>query len=235
MAPISRSCTCSRRSRSTTSASACGSRRCGSTTTRSVRRSRASATSARTASPMRRSTNPASTDGGRWPMPSRDVAIVSFAQSDHVRAVTDANEVEMLMPVTSAAVAGAGLTNKDMGFTCSGSTDYLAGTAFSFVSTLDGVGPWPPIQESHVEMDGAWALYEAWVKLQIGEIDTALVYAYAKSSPGDLPMVLTRQLDTIMVGPLWPDAVSLAALQARALIDAGKATEADFAEVAARS
>ena len=34
-------------------------------------------------------------------------------------------------------------------------------------------------------MDGAWALYEAWVKLQLGEIDTALVYCYSKSSPGD--------------------------------------------------
>jgi acetyl-CoA acetyltransferase len=127
------------------------------------------------------------------------------------------------------------MTIDDIGFTCSGSTDYLAGMAFSFVSTLDAVGPWPPIQESHVEMDGAWALYEAWVKLQLGEIDTALVYAYAKSSPGDLPMVLTRQLDPITMGPLWPDAISLAALQARALLDSGKATEADFAEVAARS
>ena len=127
------------------------------------------------------------------------------------------------------------MTIDDIGFTCSGSTDYLAGTAFSFVSTLDGVGPWPPIQESHVEMDGAWALYEAWVKLQLGELDTALVYAYAKSSPGDLPMVLTRQLDPITVAPLWADSVSLAALQARSLLDSGKATEADFAEVAARS
>src|SRR5699024_580292 len=127
------------------------------------------------------------------------------------------------------------LTIDDIGFTCSGSTDYLAGMAFSFVTTLDAVGPWPPIQESHVEMDGAWALYEAWVKLQLGEIDTALVYAYAKSSPGDLPMVLTRQLDPIAMGPLWPDSVSIAALQARAMLDAGKATEADFAAVAARS
>src|SRR6478609_8758159 len=82
---------------------------------------------------------------------------------------------------------------------------------------------------SHVEMDGAWALYEAWVKLQLGELDTALVYAYAKSSPGDLPMVLTRQLDPITVAPLWADSVSLAALQARALLDSGKATEADMA------
>jgi acetyl-CoA acetyltransferase len=168
-------------------------------------------------------------------MPSRDIAIISFAQSDHTRAVTDANEVEMLMPVTAAAIEQAGMTKNDIGFTCSGSTDYLAGTAFSFVSTLDGVGPWPPIQESHVEMDGAWALYEAWVKLQLGDVDTALVYSYSKSSPGPVHEVLSRQLDPFFVAPLWPDAISLAALQARALIDSGKATEKDFAEVVARS
>jgi acetyl-CoA acetyltransferase len=152
-----------------------------------------------------------------------------------VRAVTDANEVEMLMPVTAAAVERAGMSFDDIGFTCSGSTDYLAGTAFSFVSTLDGVGPWPPIQESHVEMDGAWALYEAWVKLQLGEVDSALIYCYSKSSPGPVHEVLSRQLDPYFVAPLWPDAISLAALQARALIEAGKATEKEFAEVVARS
>lgn len=165
----------------------------------------------------------------------RDIAVISFNQTKARRSVPELNEVEMLMPAIHGALAQVDMTIDDIGFTCSGSTDYLAGTAFSFVSTLDGVGPWPPIQESHVEMDGAWALYEAWVKLQLGEIDTALVYAYAKSSPGDLPMVLTRQLDPITVAPLWADSVSLAALQARALLDTGKVTEADFAEVAARS
>ncbi len=165
----------------------------------------------------------------------RDIAVISFAQTPGRRAVPELNEVEMLMPAIHTALSQVDMTIDDIGFTCSGSTDYLAGTAFSFVSTLDGVGPWPPIQESHVEMDGAWALYEAWVKLQLGELDTAIVYAYAKSSPGDLPMVLTRQLDPITVAPLWPDSVSLAALQARALLDSGKATEADMAEVVSRS
>jgi acetyl-CoA acetyltransferase len=165
----------------------------------------------------------------------RDVAVVAVAQMPNVRAESVRNEVEMLMPVLQEVRRRAGLTQQEIGFTCSGSTDYLAGQAFSFVSTLDGVGPWPPIQESHVEMDGAWALYEAWVKLQLGDLDTALVYAYGKSSPGPLHEVLSRQLDPYSVGPLWPDAISLAALQARALLDAGKATEADLAEVAARS
>ena len=43
--------------------------------------------------------------------------------------------------------------------------------------------------------------------------------------PATCPMVLTRQLDPYTVAPLWPDSVSLAALQARALLDAGKVTE----------
>ena len=165
----------------------------------------------------------------------RDVAVIAFAQMPSVRAETVLNEVEMLMPVIEDVRQRAGLDQEEIGFTCSGSTDYLSGQAFSFVSALDGVGPWPPIQESHVEMDGAWALYEAWVKLQLGDLDTALVYCYGKSAPGPIHEVLSRQLDPYHVAPLWPDAISLAALQARSLLDAGQATEADFAEVAARS
>ena len=57
---------------------------------------------------------------------------------------------------------------------CSGSLDYLQGGPFAFVAGLDAVGAWPPIRESHVEMDAAWALYEAWVAIQTGEVDSAL-------------------------------------------------------------
>jgi acetyl-CoA acetyltransferase len=165
----------------------------------------------------------------------RDVAVVSFAQSPSVRREVDRNEVEMLMPVIAEAVTRAGLARREIGFTVSGSCDYLAGQPFSFVSALDAVGAWPPIAESHVEMDGAWALYEAWVKLQTGEADAALVYAFGKSSMGDLPEVLTLQLDPYFVAPLGPDSISLAALQARAFLEASGASERDLAEVAARS
>lgn len=164
----------------------------------------------------------------------RDVAIVSFAQHASRREETR-NEVEMLLPVVREALAPTGLTSQDMGFTVSGSSDYLAGQSFAFVQALDAVGSWPPISESHVEMDGAFALYEAWVRLQCGDIDTALVYCFGKSSPGDVARVLSLQLEPYVLGPLWPDAVSLAALQARALLDSGRATEKDLARVVARS
>jgi acetyl-CoA acetyltransferase len=83
-------------------------------------------------------------------------------------------------------------------------------------------------------MDGAWALYEAWVRLQHGDIDTALVFAYGKSSLGSLRDVLVQQLDPYYVAPLGPDSVSLAALQARVLLDRGICNEHDMARIAAR-
>jgi acetyl-CoA acetyltransferase len=122
-----------------------------------------------------------------------------------------------------------------MDFTCSGSSDYLAGQAFSFVMTLDALGAYPPIMESHVEMDGAWALYEAWLKIQAGHADTALVYGYSKASPGDLPRVLSRQLDPYYYAPIWPDSVAMAGLQARAMIESGAITEEEMATIAHRN
>ncbi|WP_344012647.1 thiolase domain-containing protein [Streptomyces thermospinosisporus] len=167
--------------------------------------------------------------------PLRDIAVVAFAQTRHRRTSADRSEAEMLLPVLHEVLAETGLRTSDIGFTCSGSSDYLAGRAFSFTLALDGVGAWPPIRESHVEADGAWALYEAWTKLLTGEADTALVYAWGKSSPGSLRDVLTRQLDPYYLAPLWPDSVALAALQAQALIDSGITDEAELAAVAARS
>ena len=163
----------------------------------------------------------------------REVAVIAFSQLPSLRREVESNDVEMLMPVVTEAVEASGLDRKDIGFTCSGSSDYLCGVSFSFVTALDAVGAWPPIQESHVEMDGAWALYEAWVKLQTGEVDSALVYAFGKSSPGDVAEVLGRQLDPYTVAPLWPDAVNLAALQARALLDCGRTSEREMARIAA--
>jgi acetyl-CoA acetyltransferase len=165
----------------------------------------------------------------------RPVSIASFAQAKNVRRDAEHNDVEMLMPVVEEVFGKIGITKDDVDFICSGSTDYLVGGPFSFVTALDAVGVWPPRAESHVEMDGAWALYEAWVLLQEGEIDAALVYCFGRSSPGDLAEILALQLDPYYLAPLWPDPVSLAALQARALVDSGKATEADFAAIAARS
>jgi acetyl-CoA acetyltransferase len=164
------------------------------------------------------------------------VAVVGFAQSPCLRrGEGTTNGVEMLVPIFGEALAATGLAKDDIGFWCSGSSDYLAGRAFSFVQAVDAIGAFPPIMESHVEMDGAWALYEAWVKILTGEADVALAYGFGKSSAGELRRVLALQLDPYLVAPLWPDSVSIAALQARLGIEAGLWSERDMAGVAARS
>src|ERR1700712_2747071 len=153
----------------------------------------------------------------------RDVAVVGFAQSPQLRrAQGTTNGVEMLIPIFAEVYEKLGITKSDIGFWCSGSSDYLAGRAFSFISAIDAIGPVPPINESHVEADGAWALYEAWCKIQTGEVDTALVYGFGKSSAGDVRRTMAFQLDPYTVAPLMLDAVSVAALQARLGIEAGK-------------
>jgi acetyl-CoA acetyltransferase len=167
-------------------------------------------------------------------MAAIEIAIIGWAQTPSVERA-EATEPQLCMEANLAAIAQAGIERKDIGFTCAGSCDYLTGGPFAFVQNLDAAGAWPPISESHVEMDGAWALYEAWVRLQHGDIDVALVFGSGKSSPSNPTELYPQQLDPYYLGPLGLDPTSLGALQARALLDAGKATEAQFAEVAARS
>ena len=162
-----------------------------------------------------------------------EIAVVGFAHAPHVRRTDGTtNGVEMLMPCFRQLYEELGLKQTDIGFWCSGSSDYLAGRAFSFISAIDSIGAIPPINESHVEMDAAWALYEAYIKLLTGQVETALVYGFGKSSAGTLRRVLAMQTDPYTVAPLWPDSVSLAGLQARAGLDAGTWTAEQMAQVA---
>jgi hypothetical protein len=151
----------------------------------------------------------------------KPVAIVSWAEFSTPKEPAR-NEVELLIPIITEAKKKVGLEQKDIDFTVSGSSDYLQGYPFAFVGALDAVGAWPPIRESHLEMDGAFALYEAVEFLQHEGIDTALVYAFARPSTSDLDRTLALQLDPYVVAPLWPDARSLAGLQAQAMRDSGR-------------
>ncbi len=161
----------------------------------------------------------------------RDIAIVSFAQAP-LDQPPGQTETMMLIPTITEALGNVGLTRKDVGFTCSGSADYLTGGTFTFVSMLEAAGAWPPISESHVEMDGAWALFEAWVRLQHGDVDVALVFSSGRAALShDLRETLLFQFDPYYLAPLGTDYVSLAALQADAVLERTGKTERDLAEI----
>ena len=157
----------------------------------------------------------------------RDVAVVAFAQSEHSYADLGWTEADLVTPLVNEVLAQTGLERSEIGFTCSGSNDYLVGTPFSFVAALDTIGAWPPISESHVEQDGAWALYEAWVRLQHGDVDVALVYGFGKGTVGDYDAISALSYDPYYLVPLFPGHLAMAGLQARALADAGYAVDPD--------
>ena len=148
---------------------------------------------------------------------------------------TDQSETQLLLQVITDAIEPLGLTRADIDFTCLGSCDYITGQAFSFVSNLDAIGAWPPKRDSHVEMDGAWALYEAWLRLQEGDIEIAVVTGSGRSSTGDPSLIYPMEMDPYFLAPIGADPLTFAALQARAVIAAGIADERSMAEVSVRS
>jgi acetyl-CoA acetyltransferase len=166
--------------------------------------------------------------------PSTDIAVVGWAQTPMVRH-TDKSETQLLLQVITDALTPLGLTRADIDFTCLGSCDYITGQAFSFVSNLDAIGAWPPKRDSHVEMDGAWALYEAWLRLQEGDIEIAVVTGSGRSSTGDPALIYPMEMDPYFLAPIGADPLTFAALQARAVIAAGIADERSMAEVSVRS
>ena len=167
-------------------------------------------------------------------MALRDIAIVGTAQRPS-EVNSTFTSVEILLPVIQQLLDKVGIERSEIGFWCHGSCDYMSGQPFSFVAAVDAIGAWPPIIESHVEADGALALYEAWVKIQTGEVDVALVFSNGKTTSGPIDQILSLQTDPYMVAPLKPGFDALAALQARACLDAGVVTERQMAEVASRS
>ena len=78
-------------------------------------------------------------------------------------------------------------------------------------------------------------LYEAWLRLQEGDIDIAVVTGSGRSSTGDPALIYPMEMDPFYLAPLGVDPVTFAALQARALIAAGITSERAMAEVAVRS
>ncbi len=152
---------------------------------------------------------PGTLPGARPLMAATDIAIVGWSQTKLVsRAVL--SEPQLCLQAITGAIASSGVNLRDIGFTCSGSCDYLSGGPFVFVANLEAAGAWPPIAESHVEMDGAWALYEAWVRLHEGDIDTALVFGSGKSSPSNAAELYPQQLDPYYLAPLGLDPNSMA-------------------------
>jgi len=168
-------------------------------------------------------------------MKLRNVAVVGFAQAPIVTCDEHRTAQEMLFPEVRRALAQCGVDREAIDYQVAGSADYIDGRPFGFVQALDYMGGWPPKQDLHVEMDAAFAAYYAWLRIQTGDCDTAIVAGYGKTSEGDPERILNLQLDPYYQAVIGLDPTSTAALQASAYMARAGVTDRDLAEGAARS
>jgi acetyl-CoA acetyltransferase len=164
----------------------------------------------------------------------RNVAIVGAAQLPVVARDLHRTSTEMLYPVVRQALADCGVERDAIDFQIAGSVDYMDGRPFGFVAALDVMGSWPPRLDLHLEMDAAFCAYYAWLRMQAGDCDTAIVVGHGKTSEGDPLRVLNLQLDPYYQAPLGLDPISTAALQASAYMARTGASDRDLAVIAAR-
>lgn len=165
----------------------------------------------------------------------RNVALVGFAQAPIVACDEHRTAQEMLYGQVRAALASCNVERDAIDYQVAGSADYIDGRPFSFVASLEVTGSWPPRQDLHLEMDAAFAAYYAWLRMQAGDCDTAMVVGYGKTSEGNPNFVLNLQLDPYYQAAMGLDATSTAALQASAYMARTGTSDRDLAEVAARN
>lgn len=165
----------------------------------------------------------------------RNIAVVGFAQAPIVACDEHHTASEMLYPQVRRALEECGVGRDDIDYQTAGSADYFDGRPFGFVAALDVMGTWPPRQDSHLEMDAAFAAHYAWIRMQAGECDTAMVVGYGKISEGQPERVLNLTLDPYYQAPLGLGPLSTAALQGSAYMAKSGAVDRDLAEIAARN
>jgi acetyl-CoA acetyltransferase len=142
---------------------------------------------------------------------------------------------EILYPVVRQALAECRVERDAIDYQVGGSADYVDGRPFGFVQALDVTGSWPARQDLHLEMDAGFGAYYAWLRMQAGDCDTAIVCGWGKNSEGELERVLNLQLDPYYQAAIGLTPTATAALQASAYLARSGAGDRDLAEVAARS
>src|SRR5207302_1189955 len=165
----------------------------------------------------------------------RNVAVVAFSQAPIVARDEHRIASEILYPEVRSALDQCDVERAAIDYQVAGSADYIDGRPFGFVTALDVMGSWPAKQDLHLEMDAAFCAYYAWVRMQAGDCDSALVVAHGKLSEGDPNRVLNLQLDPYYHAAIGLDPTCTAALQASAYMARTGTTDRQLADIAARN
>jgi acetyl-CoA C-acetyltransferase len=123
----------------------------------------------------------------------------------------------MIYEVVTRALDSCSMTIRNIDVVISAGSDFLDGRSMSTCATLDAMGAHFK-EESKVAGDGLLAAIYAFMRVGSGLFSSALVVGYGKSSQSSVIEQTRAMAEPFYLRPLGIDALSAAALQARAYI-----------------
>lgn len=159
------------------------------------------------------------------------VAVVSAAQTEFRPVWDRLQHVDLIGIAVTKALAGTGLSMRDVDFIIDCGSDVLDGRSISNCGFLGAMGAHHK-EESRVEEDGLWGAIYATSKLRAGPASIGLVVAYSKPSESDVDAFYSTLSDPFYQRPVGLNQRVASGLAARSYLELTGATEADLLAVA---
>lgn len=164
-------------------------------------------------------------------------AVIGVGQTPFAQRREDRTYAELVYEAATAALADAGLTIADIDNIVTTSNDFWDGRTISSMAVGDAAGAafGDGKNISTVEGDGTMGAFYGLARTLSGGYRTSLVVAHGKASEGDQRLITNAFCDPLTERALGLDAVTAAALQARAFAQRSGTTPEDWARVVAKN
>lgn len=167
-------------------------------------------------------------------IPMKRVAVIGVAQTKFERRIIDRNFADLVYEVTVGALEDAGMDISQIDNVITISNDFFDGRTISSMAINDACGSYGK-NISTVEGDGTFGVLYGAMRIWSGSFGTTLVVAHCKGSEGSLSIITNAMFDPIYYRPIGLDAISSAALQAKAYIDRQGMDPKDWAFVSVKN
>ncbi|MEW6440213.1 MAG: thiolase family protein [bacterium] len=162
------------------------------------------------------------------------VAVVGVGQTRYERSKKGKTFSDLVYEVTVKALDDAGLSIGDVGNVVTVSNDFWDGRTISSMAVQDACGARHK-DISTVEGDGLFGVLYGAMRILSGSFSTTLVVAHHKGSESRMNLITNAMFDPIYTRMIGLDAVTSAALQARAYMDAFGISEEQCARVSVKN
>jgi acetyl-CoA C-acetyltransferase len=161
-------------------------------------------------------------------------AVVGVGQTRFERRKKGESVSDLVYEVTVKALDDAGLTIRDIDTVVTVSNDFWDGRTISSMAVQDACGSRHK-DISTVEGDGLFGIFYGLMRILSGSFSTALVVSHMKGSESSMNLITNAMFDPIYARMLGLDAVTSAAMQARAYMDRFGITQEQCAKVSVKN